>query len=71
MNLNEAYTKFFLKSPEGQEFVKTVEGIIARAHELAEKNPDSARDASQRAVGAREVLNHIISTTTKAKKGKT
>lgn len=64
------YRQFFLKSEEGQEFIKFVGGLITSAHEDAEKDPDHARDYTMKARAARDVLTHIQSVTTEVKRGK-
>lgn len=64
------YRNFFLESPAGEHFMKHLTELITQQHELAEKNPELARDYTQRAKGIRETLDHIRVATVKAKKGK-
>jgi len=59
--ITDAYVAFFLKSEEGQEFLKTIENIIDEQHRSAEINGETARDFTQRAKGARLVQEHIQS----------
>ncbi len=59
-NVTDGY-KVFLKTEYGKYFVSIVEGIISTNHESAEENPELARDHTQRAKGAREVLDHLRS----------
>lgn len=72
MNLEKkrsAYREFFLKSEAGAEFMADLERLIATNHEKAEHDPTLSRDYVQRAAGAREVITHIKTVTTEAKKG--
>lgn len=66
----KAYQNFFLKSEDGQEFVRRISSLILENHEKAEREPEHARDYSQRASGQREVIDLIRSLTTEIKKGK-
>jgi polyhydroxyalkanoate synthesis regulator phasin len=65
-----AYQNFFIKTEEGKDFIKEILRQIAANHELAEKDPELARDYVQRAKGNREILEHIQSVTAEPKKGK-
>ena len=69
-DLRNAYQAFFIKSEAGKEFMKTLLGVINTAHISAENNPEFSRDFSQRAKGARQILDHIASATTEVKKGR-
>lgn len=53
------YRDFFIESPEGQQFVKSLLALIDSNHEKGENEPELARDYMQRAKGIREVLAHI------------
>lgn len=64
------YRAFFLESAAGQHFMKHLPYLIDLQHEAAEKNPELARDYTQRAKGIREVVNHISSVTVKPKSRK-
>lgn len=68
--LKSAYTEFFYKSEAGKYFITSINDLITKAHEHAEDNAELARDYTQEARGARQVLNHIQSVTTEIKKGK-
>lgn len=63
MKLKSAYRNFFIESVEGKHFVNWLKEIIESEHEKAEKTPELSRDHTQRAKGAREVLDHIKSVT--------
>lgn len=54
-----AYHNFFVKSEAGTEFIEKVYGLIIDEHDKAEKNPELARDHTQRAKGVRLVKEHI------------
>jgi len=68
--LNTAYDKFFNKSDEGKYFINYVKSIIDKSHKLSEDNPELAMAYSQKAKGARDIIQHIQSVTTVIKKGK-
>lgn len=68
--LRNAYDQFFNKSEEGKHFILAVNEIINQAHESAEHDATFARDYTQHAKGARQVLIHIQSVLTLAKKDK-
>jgi hypothetical protein len=68
--LVKAYKTFFAESPAGQHFMKSLDRLIAYAHESAESNPDRARDYTQHAKGVRNVKDHIASLSIEFKKGK-
>lgn len=68
--LKSAYDQFFYKSNEGKHFIQAINELINQAHEHAERDAERARDFTQQARGAREVLTHIQSVTTLMKKGK-
>jgi C4-type Zn-finger protein len=65
-DFSDAYVTFF-GSPAGEAFLTTIYGMIDTEHEAAEKNPELARDHTQRAKGIREVTNIIKSMTAKDK----
>lgn len=65
--LRPAYDTFFEQSDAGTYFIDKLYDLIESQHELAEKNPENARDYVQKALGIREVLNHIKSTMTEVK----
>lgn len=66
--IGQAYINFFLKSEEGQFFIKTIEELIDTQHRSAEIDGEKARDFTQRAKGVRLVQEHIQSVTAEAKK---
>lgn len=71
--MNEAFRQFFLKNEHGQGYVKQLEELITSNHENAEKNPELARDYTQRAKGVREALAIIqtaVATTPREKRQK-
>ena len=68
--LQSAYNEFFFKSDAGQYFINYIESFIDKEHQKAEKSAKEARDFTQSAKGAREILNHIQTTITVIKKGK-
>lgn len=70
MNLRDGYRTFFLKTAEGQAFMSTLEQFIEQLHQLAEKDPDKARDQVQQARGVRQVIEHIQSVTAQTRKSK-
>lgn len=70
MKLAEEYKKFFVESEAGQKFVEELKRLIDHNHEQAENTPELSRDYMQRAKGNREVLSHILSVGTEAKKRK-
>jgi len=51
----------FLKTEEGQYFVKALDSMIDDQHEQAERDPLLARDFTQQARGIRLVVEHIQS----------
>ena len=61
--LRRAYTAFFKQSEAGKQFMQTIDTMISSQHEKGEKEPDHARDYSQRAKGIREILSKIQSVT--------
>ena len=61
MNIRTPYQNFFLKTEEGKYFLSEINRLIEANHEFAEREPELARDFSQRAKGNREVLEHIQS----------
>jgi hypothetical protein len=69
-DLNNPYNAFFENNVAGKYFVDFVREIIVNNHIEAERNPEQARDLTQRAKGAREVLEHITSVLTAKKGGK-
>lgn len=71
MSLNEkrtAYQNFFLKNEAGKDFLTKIYELIDQNHRKAEKHPEQARDYVQRAMGEREIIEHIQSLT--AERGK-
>ena len=62
-----AYQQFFLKNEQGKNFMSVLNQMITSNHELAEKNPQLARDYAQRAAGQRIILNHILSAVSELK----
>lgn len=60
--LRVAFKTFFKESDPGQHFIKKVLSEIDSQHQKAEKDPELARDYTQRAKGMREVLELIQST---------
>lgn len=56
---SNAYQAFFQKSESGKFFMEFLNDEIGREHERAEKEPESARDHTQRAKGLRTVVEHI------------
>lgn len=71
-DLSPAYNAFFEKNEAGKYFVNEILiRKIADYHKQSEKQPESARDLSQRAAGIRDVLEHIQSVQTPVKKGGT
>lgn len=68
MEFSEAYKKFFTRDEAGKHFVQWLNKAIESGHLQAEANPERARDMTQQALGARQVLNHIELTITPPKK---
>lgn len=66
----QRYRAFFIESIDGQKYIQKLHEAITRAHEDAEKNPELARDYTQRAKGVRTALETINSLTAGIKKGK-
>lgn len=60
-DLRKAYQGFFVKSEAGNHFMSEVVRLIVDEHERAEKNPELARDHTQRAKGVRLIKSHIDS----------
>jgi hypothetical protein len=58
----------FLKTDEGKYFTTTLDEMIDKQHEQAEKDPNLARDFTQQARGIRLVVEHIQSVTGGVKK---
>lgn len=69
-DLKDPYNAFFENNGAGKYFVDFVREIIVNSHLEAERNPEQARDLTQRARGARDVLEHITSVLTAKKGGK-
>lgn len=69
-HLAKAYQQFFDKSEAGKHFMSVLEGMIADAHREAEDKPDYSRDHVQRAKGARQIFDHIVSVGVEIKKGR-
>lgn len=57
-----AYQAFFLKNEHGVAFMEQMLSLIEQQHEQAEKNPELARDFTQRAKGLRLAIEHIQAT---------
>lgn len=60
-DLRVAFKAFFDESEPGRFYTEALKNLITTNHESAEKDPDHARDFVQRAKGAREALNIILS----------
>ncbi len=58
----------FFTSPDGQEVLKTITGMIDSEHAKAEDNPERALAHTQRAKGIREVLSLLQSFTAELNK---
>lgn len=70
MTSTDRYRSFFLDSQEGTDFIKALNERIDNEHQSAEKNPELARDHTQRAKGIRVALEQINIVTSKARKGR-
>jgi hypothetical protein len=66
--MSNRYHEFFIESPEGVQYIRTLDEMISQQHEKAEKSPESARDFTQRAKGIREALDQARSMSTEVKK---
>ena len=57
--IKTAYKTFFEQSDAGEYFMNSLDNLIDSKHKEAEKNPELARDHTQRACGVRDVQNMI------------
>jgi hypothetical protein len=60
-DIKRAYDQFFNKTDAGKYFIEYVNSYVAGQHDKAEDNPELARDFTQSAKGAREIMKHIRS----------
>jgi hypothetical protein len=67
MNIRAGYQNFFIKSDEGQEFIKELNRERMQAYSDLENNPERAMYYSGKAKALSELLQHIEVTCIKKK----